>query len=77
MFTLVSITVFLSFCFVVYFLPLEIAVVAGHPHTGGICVLNLFLGWTVLFWVVALVWACTSVQKPAIYVSNKNQNFMD
>jgi ribosomal protein S27E len=43
----------------VYFLPTIIAVVGTHHNAGAILVLNLFLGWTFLGWVVALVWACT------------------
>jgi hypothetical protein len=43
----------------VYFLPTIIAVVGTHHNAGAIFVLNLFLGWTFLGWVIALVWACT------------------
>jgi uncharacterized membrane protein YqaE (UPF0057 family) len=42
----------------VYFLP---AIIGGSKRNGGaIFVLNLFLGWTFIGWVVALIWACTS-----------------
>ena len=44
----------------VYFFP---AIVAGrrkHHNFLAILMLNLFLGWTFLGWVMALVWACTS-----------------
>jgi len=43
----------------IYFLP---AIVAGrrhHHNFGAIFVLDLLLGWTLIGWVVALVWACT------------------
>jgi Superinfection immunity protein len=33
----------------------------GHQSTAAILVLNLLLGWTLLFWVIALVWAFTPV----------------
>lgn len=40
-----------------YLLPSLIAI--GRKHNAGIAIffLNLFLGWTVLFWIVALVWS--------------------
>lgn len=41
----------------VYFLP---AVVGQHKRNAtSILLLNLFLGWTVLGWIAALVWAAT------------------
>jgi hypothetical protein len=46
----------------VYFIPAIVAAWRGHHNTAAIVVLNLFLGWTVLGWVFALVWACTKVQ---------------
>ena len=41
-----------------YFLPSII----GHDkrHAAGIFLLNFFLGWTFIGWIVALLWACTS-----------------
>ena len=40
----------------VYFLPTLIA--HRKRNSQAIFVLNLFLGWTFLGWVIALVWAC-------------------
>jgi len=34
-----------------------------HHQTPAIVVLNVFLGWTGVFWVLALVWASTKVEK--------------
>lgn len=43
--------------FGVYFLP---SFVGRHKrNSGAIVVLNLFLGWTLVGWVAALVWALT------------------
>lgn len=42
-----------------YFLPAIIASSRGHRSAGAIFVLNLLLGWMVLGWVVAFVWAFT------------------
>lgn len=48
-----------------YFLPTIVASSRNHQSTGGIFVLNLLLGWTFLFWVLSLVWACSHViEKP-------------
>jgi len=40
-----------------YFIPTMAG--AKKRNVGAIFVLNLFLGWTLVGWVVALVWACT------------------
>ena len=42
-----------------YFLPTIIANVRSHRNTMAIVMVNIFLGWTFLGWVAALVWACT------------------
>lgn len=54
-----AITVILIWAAIIglYFLP---AIVASHNHKKNqisILVLNLLLGWTVLGWIGALVWA--------------------
>lgn len=46
-----------------YFLPSIVASHRDHHNTSAIVLLNLFLGWTFVGWVVALVWAATAVQK--------------
>lgn len=43
-----------------YFLPAVIAsFVRNHPNAGPIAAINIFLGWTLLGWVVALAWSLT------------------
>ena len=49
---------FLIFCGVLYFLPSIIA--HNKQNFAGIFVLNFLLGWTVIGWILALVWACAS-----------------
>jgi hypothetical protein len=44
----------------IHFLPTIVALLRHSRHTGAIFLINLFLGWTVIGWVVALVWAATS-----------------
>ncbi|NBX53217.1 MAG: superinfection immunity protein [Proteobacteria bacterium] len=46
--------------FLVYFLPFIISLSRKHKDSTAIFVLNLFLGWTFVGWVVALIWAVKS-----------------
>ena len=48
---------FLGFWFLLYFLPTIIALVKSKRDTLAIFLLNLFLGVTLIGWIVALVWA--------------------
>jgi hypothetical protein len=43
--------------FILYFLPAIIAFGRSKRDAGSILVLNFFLGWTAIGWVIALVWA--------------------
>ena len=43
----------------VYFLPTIVAILRKKRNALAIFLLNLFLGWTFIGWVVALVWAAT------------------
>lgn len=59
-----------------YMLPYLLAESHRHPHALAIGALNLFLGWTLLGWVVALAWASAKTGEarsvsPAI-VSHRN-----
>jgi Superinfection immunity protein len=47
-----------------YFLPSIIA--HNKRDFAAILLLNLFLGWTVIGWIVALVWACAAEVKPHV-----------
>lgn len=42
-----------------YFLPYLIANSKGHDQETAIFILNLFADWTIIAWIVALVWAFT------------------
>jgi hypothetical protein len=46
---------------ILYFLPTVAVIFNRHPHSGGVFLLNLLLGWTLIGWVCALVWA---ISKP-------------
>jgi hypothetical protein len=43
----------------IYFIPAIVAWRRRHHNEMAIGILNLFLGWTLIGWVIALVWACT------------------
>lgn len=47
-----------------YFLPSVVGVLHGKSNGFAIGILNLFLGWTLVGWVVALVWALTKDREP-------------
>jgi len=51
---------------VVYLLPAIVAKKREHPNTTSIVVLNIFLGWSVLGWIVALVWAFSAKKSVVI-----------
>lgn len=48
-----------------YFVPWFIAVFRKHRNAGSILVIDLFLGWTLIGWVVALAWAVKAVPETA------------
>ena len=48
---------FFGLTFLFYFLPTIIAFARSKRDAMSIFLLNLFLGWTLIGWVVALVWA--------------------
>lgn len=49
---------------IVYFIPSFVAEFRGHKNKTAILVLNLFLGWLLIGWVAALVWAMLSQDRP-------------
>jgi hypothetical protein len=42
---------------VVYFIPSIVAAVRNHRELGAIFRWNIFLGWTIVGWISALIWA--------------------
>ena len=49
-----------------HFLPAIIAGVRHARNFGWILVINLLLGWTVIGWIVALIWAIRDTPRYAI-----------
>lgn len=50
----------LLICLFIYFLPFIVAVTSNRQNAGSIFIINLFLGWTLLFWVLTLAWAAST-----------------
>jgi hypothetical protein len=46
-----------------YFVPIIVAISREHNQIVPIGLLNVFLGWTFLFWVLSLCWAFTNDTK--------------
>lgn len=46
--------------FVAYFLPAFIAGFRGHRNDSAIFLTNLLLGWTIIGWIIALIWSVTA-----------------
>lgn len=46
---------------------------SDHRNASGIFLLNLFLGWTLVGWVIALVWAVSNDKSNIVTVNDVNQ----
>jgi hypothetical protein len=62
-------SVLLIICIALYFTPGLIAAFRSHHQAAAIIVLNLLLGWTIIGWVVAIVWAC--MNPPPVVVASR------
>ena len=47
------------FLLAMYMAPSLIAIIRHHRNSASIIVVNLFLGWTLVGWVIALAWSFT------------------
>lgn len=74
--TSVRIFIGVILCISIYMLPAGIAFLRGRENTAAIAVLNLFLGWTLVGWVAALVWSIKSTRPQVInvYVNGEGKN---
>lgn len=59
----IIVTIGVLLCLTLYMLPAGIGIIRGRSNAGAIFVLNLFLGWTLIGWVIALVWAVADDNK--------------
>ena len=46
-----------------YFMPTIVALVRDKRGAGGVALVNFFLGWTVIGWFVALIWASSGITR--------------
>ncbi|NLA76683.1 MAG: superinfection immunity protein [Clostridiales bacterium] len=53
-----------------YFLPTIVGCAKHQPNKGAIFALNLFLGWSLIGWVISLVWALKKPVVQQIIVTN-------
>ncbi len=60
-----------------YFIPWIVAWNKKHENVTGIFLINLFFGWTLIGWIVALIWACTVRQAPVIIVQQAVTNNLE
>lgn len=49
--------------FLLYFLPAIIAAHRDHPSRTAILIVNTFLGFTFIGWIVALVWSLSGYRR--------------
>ena len=55
--SLIGLLVVAAFLFMLHFLPSLIAFARGHNSRVSILIVNLFLGWTGLIWILCLAWS--------------------
>lgn len=60
----VVLTVTLVVALLIYFTPTFVAVKRDHRNVASITVVNLFLGWSLIGWVIALAWAFSANVNP-------------
>lgn len=56
---MLSVATLLLLVMVVYLLPTWVAIIRGKRAMFAILVLNVLLGWSLIGWIVALVWSLT------------------
>ena len=52
----------LAVCSGGYFVPTLVAYCREHHNAGAIFFVNLLFGWTIIGWVIALLWSCSQVR---------------
>lgn len=56
--------------FLFYFIPTIIALLRNHPNGVSILIVNFFLGWMLIGWVIALAWSC-SAKAQSVIIKNR------
>jgi hypothetical protein len=60
----ISALIFVALGIGAYFIPTMIAASRKHHNIGAVAVINFFLGWTFIGWIVALAMAASAVRSP-------------
>jgi hypothetical protein len=58
-----------------YFVPTIVAAVRKVPNVGSVIVINIFLGWSIIGWVVALAMAARSAPVPHQVIVNQHPGY--
>jgi hypothetical protein len=66
----IALLLLLAFGLGCYFLPTIVAFSRNKSNKGAIFLLNFLLGWTLIGWVVSIVWAVNNDQQPVIVQQN-------
>lgn len=56
--------------FALYILPTLIAFIRGHRSRYAIVMLNVLFGWSVLAWLIALIWSCANKGENVTIINN-------
>lgn len=59
---------FILFMVMMYWLPTIVALVRQTRSALGVALVNLFLGWTVIGWFVALIMALAADNRPQVVI---------
>lgn len=59
-----TIVLYFVILLVTYILPMIVAINRNHRNKLAISMLNILLGWSLIGWIIAMVWACTSDVAP-------------
>lgn len=52
----------------IYFLPTLVACSRKHKSRGGIFITNLVFGWSIIGWLIALIWSASNAQQNTIII---------
>jgi hypothetical protein len=61
--TTIALGLLLAAGVMIYFMPAIMAFNDTHPKRVAILLLNLFLGWTLVGWIAAMIWVATASRR--------------
>ena len=61
------------FLLLVYLLPMIIAIGNKKRNMVAISLMNILLGWSVICWIISLIWAISKDDKPRPIIVKKNK----